>query len=1609
MKTPRDALGNIDQNADQEYSVLVTVSDGISIDTQEIRVTITPVNDTAPTNIKLSSTTVARNAMANRRVGLLSAIDMDDADGTYTYTLVAGNGDTANDAFRIDGNNLIIRATPTTGKSSYNIRIKVSDGIHDYSKTFTISVSDDASLMDDFFTTWRVTAGQAITIPTTGSGYSYTVDWGDGGMDTATYTGNATHTYADAGDYAVRISGSFPRIYFNAGNGNDNSNSIIAINQWGTGQWTSMEGAFSGATNLIGEATDSPDLSQVTNMWGMFRHAENFNQDIGDWDVSNVESMGTTFEYAENFNQDIGDWNVSNVTNMTYMFAHATDFNQDIGDWDVSSVTNMSNMFLNANAFEQNLGRWYITGNFSVPPTLGAGGAVTTFTAQNTVLSGQNPTYTLATGGDAGLFTLINGVLSINDAPTSAKTSYNISIEATGSFGTDNHRDLTLVANHSPEITSNSGVSSYAITLPENTQAVTTITATDADMNTLSYTLSNDDAALFEITGTGNSRALSFKDAYIPDYENPRDSRGNIDSNADQEYRVLVTVSDGISIDTQEISVTITSVNETAPTNIKLSSTTVARNIMANRRVGLLSAIDMDADGTYRYTLVAGNGDDDNDAFRIDGVNLIIVSTPAAGKSSYNIRIKVNDGTNDFAKEFTITVSDDASLMDDFFTTWRVTAGQEITIPTTGSGYSYTVDWGDGGMDTATYTGNATHTYADAGDYTVRISGSFPRIYFNAGNGNDNSNSIIAINQWGTGQWTSMIHAFEGATNLVGEATDSPDLSQVTNMWGMFRHAENFNQDIGDWDVSNVESMGTTFEYADKFNQDIGDWDVSNVTTMAYMLANATDFNQDIGDWDVSSVTDMDNMFNNTSDFSQNLGTWYITASDLAIPPTLGAGGAVTTFTAQNTVLSGQNPTYTLATGGDAGLFTLNNGVLSINDAPDSAKTSYNIRIEATGSFGTDNHRDLTFVVNNRPEITSQSGVSSYAITLPENTQAVTTITATDADMNTLSYTLSDDDVALFEITNSGALSFKDAYIPDYENPRDSRGNIDSNADQEYSVLVAVSDGVSSDTQEIRVTITPVNEPPTGIKLSSTAVARNAMANRRVGLLSAIDMDADGTYTYTYTLVAGNGDDDNDAFRIDGVNLIIRATPAAGKSSYNIRIQVNDGTNDFVKEFTITVSDDASFIDDFFTAWRTTGANESITIPTTGSGYSYTVDWGDGGMDTDTYTGNATHTYADAGDYTVRISGSFPRIYFNAGDGNANSNSIIAINQWGTGQWTSMEGAFSGATNLVGEATDSPDLSQVTNMWGMFRHAENFNQDIGDWDVSNVESMGTAFEYAENFNQDIGDWNVSNVTNMTFMFANATDFNQGIGGWDVSSVTDMSNMFNNTPVFSQNLGVWYITGDLSILPTLGAGGAVTTFTAQNTVLSGQNPDYTLATGGDAGLFTLTDGVLSINDAPTSAKTSYDISIEATGSSLFGTDNQRDLTFVVNNRPEITSQSGVSSYAITLPENTQAVTTITATDMDENATLSYTLSNDDAALFEITNSGVLSFKDAYIPDYENPRDSRGNIDSNADQEYRVLVTVSDGISIDTQEISVTITPVNETAPTNIKLSSTRSGS
>ncbi|WP_124981317.1 BspA family leucine-rich repeat surface protein [Nonlabens xiamenensis] len=210
----------------------------------------------------------------------------------------------------------------------------------------------------------------------------------------------------------------------------------------------------------------------------------------------------------------------------------------------------------------------------------------------------------------------------------------------------------------------------------------------------------------------------------------------------------------------------------------------------------------------------------------------------------------------------------------------------------------------------------------------------------------------------------------------------------------------------------------------------------------------------------------------------------------------------------------------------------------------------------------------------------------------------------------------------------------------------------------------------------------------------------------------------------------------------------------------------------------------------FITTWKTDnpGAsnNNQIEIPTAPAAYAYTVDWGDGTPPT-THFGNALHTYAAPGTYTVSITGLFPRIQMSR---SMDKEKLISIDQWGNNPWTNMRGAFTNCTNLVYNATDLPDLSNVLETALMFSGIQGFNTSIAGWDTSNVEDMEFMFSNIASFNEDLSAWNVSNVDNMRAMFQGASAFNQNIGNWDVSQVLNMSNMFDSVAAFNQDIGAW---------------------------------------------------------------------------------------------------------------------------------------------------------------------------------------------------------------------------
>jgi hypothetical protein len=139
------------------------------------------------------------------------------------------------------------------------------------------------------------------------------------------------------------------------------------------------------------------------------------------------------------------------------------------------------------------------------------------------------------------------------------------------------------------------------------------------------------------------------------------------------------------------------------------------------------------------------------------------------------------------------------------------------------------------------------------------------------------------------------------------------------------------------------------------------------------------------------------------------------------------------------------------------------------------------------------------------PTIASNGGGDTAAVSILENTTAVTTVTATDPDAGqTLTYSITGGaDAGKFAIgSTTGALSFVTA--PNFELPSDAGGN------NIYDVTVQVSDGHGgTDTQAIAVTVTPVNDAPVAVDDSYITNEDTTLTVAVAGVLGN-DTDADG-------------------------------------------------------------------------------------------------------------------------------------------------------------------------------------------------------------------------------------------------------------------------------------------------------------------------------------------------------------------------------------------------------------------------------------------------------------------------------------------------------------------
>ncbi len=795
-----------------------------------------------------------------------------------------------------------------------------------------------------------------------------------------------------------------------------------------------------------------------------------------------------------------------------------------------------------------------------------------------------------------------------------------------------------------------------------------------------------------------------------------------------------------------------------------------------------------------------------------------------------------------------------------FITKWDTNGGVRVVLPQNSSySYNFTVDWGDGTVESKTSSSGVVHDYATSGVKTIKIYGEYPILNFPLNF--SYTWELVEVVQWGDIQWASMNQMFRNCSNLVVSATDVPDLTNVTDMSKMFQSAGLGNVDFTGWDVSGVTNMSEMFNGAASFNGDLSDWDVSAVTDMNNMFYGASAFNSDLSAWDPISVNDMAYMFYGASSFSGDLSGWSTGSlsamnhmfenatnfdSDLTSWDVSGIADMTSVFknaSSFNGDLSGWDVS------GVTNMNSLFYGASSFNSdisgwdvstVTDLQQIFYN----ATNFNGDISSWNVGAVANlyaafrgassfnqniggwDVSQVTNMYLMFYNASAFNQNIGSWNTGNVTNMASMFRGATAFNQEIGSWDV--SSVMGFNNMF----ENASAFAGDLSSwdvSSGTSFSVMFQNAPGFNADISGWNTSsavnmgnmfagATSFNQDIGGWDVSNVTIAYFMFSGA-----SSFDQDLSEWDVTSMTNMRNIFD--NTSLSATNYDLILYSWSQLSGLQSNVRFggvgleycEGADGRTTLVDTYNWNIEGDTEVCPDpFITKWHIeddgTADYNQVRYYASGSYLGkFDIDWGDGQVSEDVVK-EATHTYAADGDYLISVSGDYHT--FQVVD-NKGKKQLIEIVQWGDTQWWDLNGSFAECSNLEMTATDIPDLSIATSLNRAFYLCSNFNGDLSNWDVSNVANMDWTFAYS-GFNGNISTWDVSGVTSMIATFSNNTVFNQDVSSWDVSNLANTSGLFEGASSFDQDLGAW----DLSSVTTLGG-------IFKNAGLSTENYDNTL--------------------------------------------------------------------------------------------------------------------------------------------------------------------------------------
>ena len=1234
--------------------------------------------------------------------------------------------------------------------------------------------------------------------------------------------------------------------------------------------------------------------------------------------------------------------------------------------------------------------------------------------------AGDTLTYSLdATSAAVFGIDISNGQLKTKAALDHEDTdSYSVTVTVRDAAGLTATIDVTITVNDVNEPPEFPSTETGARTIPENTQADQPmggpVQADDPDDgDALTYTLSGTDVASFDIDNTTGQ--LKTKAA--------------LDLESKASYSVTVAVrdnkdaagnSDTADDDTVTVTITVTQENEAPTFATQTNTREIAENTGARQNIGTpVTATDEDVNDTITYTLEG-----------TDAASFAIIATSGQlqtkanlnheAKPSYTVTVTATDGqgaSDDITVTISVTDANDAPTFNSGLTTTTFEV-DENTVAGTNIGTALTATDQDTN-DSLTYSLDATsEAVFDIDDSDGQLKTKGPLDY-------ETKPTYTLTVSVSDGEAADSITVTVSVTNLVedGTITLSSRQPQVGTAFAATLTDPNITSPVATWAWEKstgkvtwtVISTATTNVYT-PVTEDVGSW---LKVTATYNDGPGSDKSAQAS----SELAVRDTPQSNTGPAFADDAVMRQVREDAVIGSNVSLPVTATDADADDS----DKLTYTLS-GTDVESFDIDAATGQIKTAITldyDTDNSYTVIVTATDPSLTSDTITVTIAVTRAPRPPSNNGNSggnsgggggggsptqrtnskpgfregpSTTREVAENTTAGRNIgqpvTATDADNDTLTYSLSGTHAASFGIgPSTGQLKTKDAL--DYE------------ARASYLVTVTASDGVASSTDAtitVTITVTDMNEPPAfGPHTVTRAVSENTVAGTSIGdAFTATDPDVGDILTYSLDTASAA------VFDIDTNGQLKTKAPLDYETAtgYTITVSVRDskdaeGTADTATDNSITVTVNVSDLAEdgtitlssrqpqVGTAFTATLTDPNIASPVA----TWAWEKSDDKTTWTTISAATTYTYtpltADVGSY-LQVTATYD-------DGQGVSKSAQALSEFPvraepsetntgpdfdaeTADRSIVEGPAAGRN--IGQPVTATDANAADE--GKLTYTLS-GTDGGSFDI--VASSGQLLTKGPLVHATKSSYTVTVTATDPFLASatiavtiNVTEYvpprqsRSTGGGGGGSGSGPPPKPTKPEPEFDAN-GPVTITVPENTEAGTAIGDPLTATDDDDTVLT-----YRIIDWRDGSSFDIDSNTGQLKTkAPLDYETRTQYELQANVHDDDGGDDWISINIRVTGVAEAPTVTGDTT--IQVAENSGGnLATYTATD-PEGLDVTWGLSGDDAGDFSIAN-GALRFQST--PDHENPADSDG------DNVYNVTVEASDGTDTGSLDVTVTVT-------------------